>query len=150
MGWFYGFKLHLVVNDYGEILAVQLTPGNVDDRKPASSLLQDLFGKAFADKGYISGQLFEELFAHDVALITGIRRNMKNKLMHLSDKILLRKRPIIETINDQLKIISQREHSSHRSFTNFLVNLLTGLLAYCFQPKKPSLHIDVALPAIVA
>ena len=150
MGWFYGFKLHLVVNDYGEILALQLTPGNVDDRKPVPLLSKDLFGKAFADKGYISSQLFGDLFEKDVQLITGIRRNMKNKLMPLSDKILLRKRSIIETINDQLKNISQIEHSRHRSFTNFLVNLLAGLLAYCFQPKKPSLHIDVALPAIIA
>ena len=82
-------------------------------------------------------------------MITGIRSNMKNKLMDLSDKILLRKRSIIETINDQLKNISQIEHSRHRSFTNFLVNLLSGLLAYCFQPKKPSLLIDTMIPAAI-
>jgi hypothetical protein len=150
MGWFYGFKLHLAVNDHGEILAFYLTPGNVDDRKPIPTLLQDIFGKVFADKGYISKQLFEDLFEQDIQLITGIRRNMKNQLMLLSDKILLRKRSIIETINDQLKNISQIEHSRHRSFTNFLVNLLAGLLAYCFQSKKPSLHLDPTLPAIVA
>lgn len=150
MGWFYGFKLHLAVNDHGEILAFHLTPGNVDDRKPVPILLQDFFGKVFADKGYISKQLFEDLLGQDVHLITGIRRNMKNQLMVLSDKILLRKRSIIETINDQLKNISQIEHSRHRSFTNFLVNLLAGLLAYCLQPKKPSLHFDAVLPAIVA
>ena len=145
MGWFYGFKLHLAVNDHGEILAFYLTPGNVDDRKPIPTLLQDIFGKVFADKGYISKQLFEDLFEQDIQLITGIRRNMKNQLMLLSDKILLRKRSIIETINDQLKNISQIEHSRHRSFTNFLVNLLAGLLAYCFQSKKPSLHLDPTL-----
>lgn len=150
MGWFFGFKLHLVVNEYGEILSFQLTPGNVDDRKPVPILLQDLFGKVFADKGYISQKLFEELFEEDIQLITGIRKNMKNQLMPLMDKLLLRKRAIIETINDQLKNISQIEHSRHRSFTNFLVNLLAGLVAYCFQPKKPSLNIRPSLPALMA
>ena len=141
MGWFYGFKLHLVVNDHGEVLAFQLTPGNVDDRKPAPFLFEGLFGKVFADRGYISKDLFAELLDEDIQLITGIRKNMKNRLMPLADKLLLRKRSIIETINDQLKNISQIEHSRHRSFTNFLVNLISGLIAYCFQPKKPSLQI---------
>ena len=150
MGWFYGFKLHLVINEHGEILAFQLTPGNVEDRQPAPVLFQDLFGKVFADKGYISKKLFEELFENDLQLITEIRKNMKNKLMPLADKFLLRKRSIIETINYQLKNISQIEHSCHRSFTNFLVNLFAGLLVYCFQKKKHSLHIDVMLPAIFA
>lgn len=150
MGWFYGFKLHLVVNPQGEILAFQLTPGNVDDRKPVPVLLQDLFGKVFADKGYLSKKLFNQLLEDDIHLISGIRKNMKNQLMPLADKLLLRKRSIIETINDQLKNISQIEHSRHRSFTNFLVNLLAGLLAYCFQEKKPSLQIDTMLPATVS
>lgn len=150
MGWFYGFKLHLVVNECGEILAFHLTPGNVDDRKPVPILLQDIFGKVFADKGYLSKKLFDQLIQENVQLITGIRKNMKNHLMPLADKILLRKRSIIETINDQLKNISQIEHSRHRSFTNFLVNILAGLLAYCFQSKKPSLHIDTMLPATIA
>lgn len=150
MGWFFGFKLHLVVNDRGEIIAFHLTPGNVDDRKPVPILLQDLFGKIFADKGYLSKKLFDDLLENDIQLITGIRKNMKNHLMPVADKILLRKRSIIETINDQLKNISQIEHSRHRSFTNFLVNLLAGLLSYCFQPKKPSLHADTLLPATIA
>lgn len=149
MGWFYGFKLHLVVNEYGEILTFHLTPGNVDDRGPVPLMMQDIFGKVFADKGYLSKKLFAQLLQENVELITGIRKNMKNQLMSLADKILLRKRSIIETINDQLKNISQIEHSRHRSFTNFLVNLVAGLLAYCFQSKKPSLNIDPMLPAIV-
>ena len=100
MGWFYGFKLHLVVNERGEILSFQLTPGNIDDRKPLPFLFDDLFGKVFADKGYISKDLFDEFFREGIQLITGIRKNMKNRLMPLMDKILLRKRSIIETIND--------------------------------------------------
>lgn len=141
MGWFYGFKLHLIVNDRGELLAFQLTPGNIDDRHPVPILARELFGKLFGDKGYISQALFEQLWEHNVQLITHVRQNMKNRLVVLSDKLLLRKRSIIETINDQLKNISQIEHSRHRSPINFLVNLFAGLIAYCHQPKKPSLHL---------
>ena len=150
MGWFYGFKLHLVVNDCGEILSFQLTPGNVDDRKPVPFLAKDLIGKLFADKGYISNQLYEELLEKGVQLITGIRKNMKNHLIPLADKILLRKRSIIETINGQLKNISQIEHSRHRNFVNFLLNLFAGLIAYCLQAKKPSIRIDDMLPATMS
>lgn len=142
MGWFYGFKLHLVVNDRGDILAFMLTPGNVDDRKPVPHLAKALFGKLFGDKGYVSLPLFKSLFQHGLQLITNLRTNMKNHLVALSDKLLLRKRFIIETIHDQLKNISQIEHSRHRSPTNFLVNVLAGLIAYMWQPKKPSLHLS--------
>jgi len=147
MGWFYGFKLHLVVSEHGEILSFQLTPGNVDDRKPLSFLFEGLFGKVFADKGYVSKDLFVEFFEKEIQLVTGVRKNMKNRLMPLMDKLLLRKRSIIETINDQLKNISQIEHSRHRSFTNFLVNLISGLVAYALQPKKPSLRMQNLLSA---
>jgi hypothetical protein len=149
-GWFFGFKLHLIINDRGELLNLMLTPGNVDDRKPVPRLVDKLFGKLFADKGYISRKLFEELLrTFNVQLITGIRSNMKNVLMPLTDKLLLRKRAIIETIIDQLKNVSQIEHSRHRSPINFLVNLLCGLIAYCHQPKKPSLGLG-SLPALIA
>ena len=149
-GWFFGFKLHLVFNDCGELLNLVLTPGNVDDRKPVPKLVRRLFGKLFGDKGYLSKKLFEELLkTFNVQLITGIRSNMKNKLVPLIDKLLLRKRAISETIIDQLKNISQIEHSRHRSPINFLVNLLSGLIAYCHRPKKPSLNLGT-LPALFA
>jgi hypothetical protein len=141
MGWFYGFKLHLVINDCGELLAFYLTAGNVDDRKPVPKLAQRLFGKLFGDKGYISQPLVDQLLTQDVQLITGIRKNMHNRLMLLRDKLLLRKRVLIETVNDQLKNISQIAHTRHRSVDNFLVNLLAGLLAYTYQPKKPALNL---------
>jgi len=148
--WFFGFKLHLIFNDRGELLNLMLTPGNVDDRKPVPKMVRKLFGKLFADKGYLSKRLFEELLrTFNVQLVTGIRSNMKNVLMPLMDKILLRKRAIAETIIDQLKNISQIEHSRHRSPINFLVNLLSGLIAYCHQPKKPSLGLGT-LPALIA
>jgi len=143
MGWFFGFKLHLVVNDRGELLNVALTPGNVDDRQPVPRLVKRLFGHLFADRGYISQPLFEQLLeTFRLQLITKLKRNMKDRLMPLSDKLLLRKRAIIESIIDPLKNISQIEHSRHRSPINFLVNLVCGLIAYSHQPKKPSLHFD--------
>lgn len=147
--WFYGFKLHLVVNDEGELLAFCLTPGNTDDRQPVQELVEKLWGKLFADKGYISQSLFETLFDHNLQLITKLKRNMRNKLMPLLDKLLLRKRSIIETITDQLKNISQIEHSRHRSLWNFFGNLVAGLIAYTWRPNKPSLGIrpyDTLLP----
>ena len=149
-GWFLGFKLHLLFNDRGELLNMALTPGNVDDRKPVPRLVKRLFGKIFADKGYLSQPLFQQLWdTLGLQLITKLKANMKNRLMPLADKLLLRKRAIAESIIDQLKNISQIEHTRHRSVTNFLVNLLCGLIAYCHQPKKPSLQLDV-LPRLAA
>ena len=150
MGWFYGFKLHLVVNDRGELLACQITPGNVDDRKPVPTLSSRLFGKLIVDRGYISQALFEQLLdSFGVQLITKLRKNMKNRLMPLMDKLLLRKRAIIESIVDQLKNISQIEHTRHRSPMNCFINIIAALIAYCHQPKKPSLNLFPAglLPA---
>jgi hypothetical protein len=147
MGWFFGFKLHLIVNDRGEILQFCITPGNVDDRKPVPQLAEKLFGKLFGDKGYISQPLaktLREMF--DIQLITKLRRNMKNQLMLMTDRILLRRRAIIESVIDQLKNISQIEHSRHRSVSNFFVNVLCGLIAYCRRPVKPSLGLDSVLP----
>ncbi|NJL40828.1 MAG: IS982 family transposase [Leptolyngbyaceae cyanobacterium SM1_4_3] len=144
--WFFGFKLHLVVNDQGELLNFVVTPGNTDDRTPVAKLLQQLFGKVFADKGYISQKLAKQLLESiGVQLITKFKRNMKNRLMPLSDRLLLRKRAIIETVIDQLKNISQIEHSRHRSPVNCLVNIVCGLIAYCHQPKKPSIALNYNL-----
>lgn len=143
VGWFYGFKLHLIINDRGEFLAFTLTPANVDDRKPVPQLSKDIFGKLFGDKGYISQELFEQLLSKGVQLITKLKRNMRNKLMPVMDKLLLRKRAIIETVSDQLKNISQIEHSRHRSVFNFMVNIVTALIAYTFQPKKPSIGLSI-------
>jgi hypothetical protein len=141
MGWFYGFKLHMVINDRGEILNFAITQANVDDRDPLKneSFLKAVFGKLFADKGYISEKFTNILFVNDIHLVTSIRNNMKNSLMSMSDKILLRKRSVIETVNDELKNICQLEHSRHRSFANFIANILAGLIAYSFLPKKPSI-----------
>ena len=141
-GWFFGFKLHLVVSDQGEILAWCVTPGNVDDRQPVPKLVKTLVGKLFGDKGYLSAPLAAELQEHGLHLLTKVRKNMALRPMDPADKALLRKRTIIETINDQLKNISQIEHTRHRSPLNFLVNLVCGLIAYCQQERQPSLHLE--------
>lgn len=141
IGWFFGFKLHLISNDKGEILDFMLTPGNVDDREPLKdkNFHNRVFGKLFGDKGYISKDLFEQLFVDGVHLVTKIRKNMKNCLMLMNDKIMLRKRVIIESINDFLKNECNIEHTRHRSFNNFVTNMLSSLIAYSFFDKKPSI-----------
>ncbi len=145
IGWFFGFKLHLIINDKGEVLDFMLTQGNVDDREPLKnkSFHKKVFGKLVGDKGYISQNLFEQLFIDGIHLITKIRKNMKNSLMLIRDKIILRQRALIETVNDELKNMCQIEHTRHRSFNNFITNLLSGLIAYSFFPKKPSINIDI-------
>ena len=149
MGWFFGFKLHLVCNDKGELLNFCLTKGNVDDRNPDvfKVLSKELFGKLYGDKGYISSTLFELLFNDGIHLITGIKSNMKNRLMSFRDRILLRKRAVIETINDELKNICQIEHSRHRGTANFIMNLLAALSAYCFFDKKPAIKFEREPPS---
>ena len=146
--WFFGFKLHLVINEQGELLNAIVTPGNTDDRQPVADLLTGLFGNVFGDRGYISQALSTQLRqTSGIHLVTKVRRKMKNRLMRLSDRLLLQRRGLIESVIGQLKHISQIEHSRHRSPINFAVNLMAGLIAYCHQPKKPSLAADTLLPA---
>ena len=144
MGWFFGFKPNLIINEKGEILNFMITPGNVDDRVPLKyeNFVKEIYGKLVGDKGYISQELFRELFVNGIQLVTKIKNNMKNSLMSMSDKILLRKRALIESTNDELKNIAQIEHSRHRSFSNFIVNTIAAIAAYCYFPKKPSISIE--------
>lgn len=140
-GWFYGFKLHLIINDRGEILAYMLTAGNVDDRQPVPHLAKSLFGKLFGDKGYISQELFFKLYEEGIQIITKIKKNMKNRLIHLFDKILLKKRGIIECVNQKLKFCGQIEHHRHRNPVNFLVNLVAGIVSYAYEKSKPCIQL---------
>ncbi|MDP4238111.1 MAG: IS982 family transposase [Bacteroidota bacterium] len=142
-GWFFGFKLH-IINDKGEILSFVITQGNVDDREPLNyeSFINAVFGKLYADRGYISQTLRDILFVDGIHLVTKLRNNMKGGEIPLQDRINLRKRAVIESVNDELKNICQIEHTRHRSFTNFITNLIAGLLAYSFLPKKPSIHAE--------
>ena len=137
----YGFKLHLIVNHTGDLVSVMLTPGNVDDRNISmmQSLTQHVLGKLFGDRGDISSRLFKALLQRGLQLITKLKKNMANKLMPMMDKLMLKKRALIESINDQLKNLCQIEHTQHRSPINFLGNLFAGLIAYTFSPQKPSI-----------
>lgn len=153
LGWFYGFKLHVVINHDGELLACQVTPGNTDDRRPVPKLAERLWGRLFADKGYLSQPLTRELLqTRQLRLVTHIKRNMANRLLLLREKVLLRRRALVESVFDQLKHLLQIEHTRHRSPTNFAVNLVAGLVAYCHQPNKPSIyrggrpHLAAAIP----
>ena len=154
MGWFFGFKLHLIINDKGEILSFYLSKGNVDDRnaKAITKMTKDIFGKLFGDKGYISKALSDMLFDHGIHLITAVRRNMKERALRNEEKLLLRKRSVIETVNDELKNICQAEHTRHRSIAGFLLNLISAIAAYSFFPKKPSIKNDIeeTNPSLIA
>ena len=146
-GWFYGFKLHLIINERGEIVSFMLTPGNVADNNASivTKLARKCFGKLWGDRGYISKKLFDDLFKKGIKLITRLKKKMKNKIMEMEDKLGLSKRGIIESVNGILKETCQIEHSRHRSPTNFVANLISGLVAYCFLPKKPSLCSEFML-----
>jgi hypothetical protein len=110
-----------------------------------NAFVELLYGKLVGDKGYIGKELFQKLFVNGIQLITKLKSNMKGALMSVSDKLLLRKRAIIETVNDELKNIAQIEHSRHRCFDNFIVNILGAIAAYCMFPKKPCINVQRTL-----
>lgn len=135
-GWFFGFKLHLVINDKGEIHSLTLTKGNVDDKKTVSHLTKKLTGLLFGDKAYIKKELFQELFDRGLKLVTKVKKNMKNALISLNENILLRKRSIIETVFGYLKNRLEIEHTRHRSPTNFLIHIFSTLISYSMKPTS--------------
>lgn len=143
MGWFYGLKLHIAINHKGEVMAIKFTAGNVNDRCALDGITKDLKGKAFGDKGYISKELFSKLWNRGLQLITGIKRNMKNHLIPLLDKIMLRGRFIVESVFHILKNHMSLEHSRHRSIINFFINSLACLVAYSFRATKPSFKSSI-------
>ena len=138
------YRTAITCNEKGELLNFMITPGDVDDRKPLEykSFVDFIYGKLVGDKGYISKNLFRRLFVDGIQLITKLKSNMKGALMSVSDRLLLRKRAIIETVNDELKNIAQVEHPRHRCFDNFIVNLLGAIASYCLFPKKPCINVQ--------
>ena len=144
MGWFFGFKLHLICNEKGELLNFMITPGDIDDREPLKyeAFMEFIYGKLVGDKGYIGKELFQRLFVNGIQLITKLKSNMKGAMMSVPDRLLLRQRAIIETVNDELKNLAQVEHSRHRCFDNFIVNMLGAIAAYCCFPKKPCINVE--------
>ena len=146
-GWFFGFKLHIAINHRGELLSMKVTPGNVDDRKPVTFLCRKVFGRVYADKGYIAQWLVERLRQQQVTFITKVRKNMKPVQRTPFDQALLRRRSLIETVFDELKNLCQVEHTRHRSHGNFMVNLMASIIAYCLAPNKPRLPLTSSAPA---
>lgn len=146
MGWFFGFKLHLLINEKGDLLNAHLTPGNVDDRKPLRKMTQYILGLLFGDKGYIDQNLFRDLLQRGLKLVTSIKSTMKNKLLSMKEKVLLRKRSIIETVNSVIKKDFQISHTRHRSPINAFIHIFSTLVAYCFRSKKPAINFPNLIP----
>ncbi len=142
MGWFYGFKLHIVINHQGELMSFCLTKGNVDDRAVVRKLMANLKGLGAGDKGYLGKELADDLAKHDLKFVTKVRKNMKKKMLSAFENFFLKQRGIVETIIDQLKNWYHVEHSRHRSPINFLVNTVAALIAYAWRPNKPGIKVD--------
>lgn len=132
--WFYGFKLHLIVNHQGDIVAAKITPANVHDIKPVKNMVVESMNKLYADKEYIGRALASDLLVGVVTVVNDVRKNMKEKALSLWDRAMLSRRFIIETISDQLKNISKIKHARHRSVHGFMLNVISTLVDY--QLKK--------------
>ena len=143
-GGFYGFKLHLILNDTGDILDVAVTPGNRDDRRPLWGLNPEtpLHGSLYGDRGYISKDLREKLHKQGIDLIYKVRKNMDPLDVSAADEVLLKKRVLVESVIKELKTQTVLEHSRHRSFENFYVTVFSALIAYQFSENKPALNCD--------
>jgi hypothetical protein len=141
MGWFFGFKLHLVINNLGELMSCSLSKTNVDDRKPVPKLMETLSGWLFGDKGYLGKDFMEKLKEQSIEIFTKVKKNMAKRAMSVGQKFFLSKRGLVETVIDQLKNICMIEHSRHRKPANAFANLIAGLIAYCFKPRKPSVNL---------
>ena len=143
MGWFYGFKLHLLINEKGDLLGFEVTSGNTDDRQPLWEFSGDrCFGSLYGDKGYISKDLRDHLSEEGINLVYKVRKNMKPLDLSVSDEVLLKKRMIIESVIKELKTQTVLEHSRHRSFQNFRVNVVSALIAYQLLESKPSVNLS--------
>ena len=138
-GWFFGLKLHLIIDPEGNLVKVSFSSGNKDDRKGLRSMISGIYGKVFGDHGYISTELFKDLYAKGVQLVTRVKKNMKNMLIPIADKVMLLKRALIETVIGKLKFLDKFEHSRHRSVTNALSHMLPCLINYQLQENKPSI-----------
>lgn len=142
-GWVYGLKLHLLINDSRVILDFALTSANVDDRKPVCSMLQGMFGKVYADKGYISKKLFEALFQKGVELVTRLKKGMKGELLLRADARALNERCKVETVLSLLKNRYEIEHTRHRSVPNALVHMVVSLISYNLFSSHVSLDQEL-------
>lgn len=133
MGWFFGFKLHLITNVLGHPISFTVTKGNVDDRKVPQSLFAKIFGKIYGDKGYISKEFFTKMKNKTIQIVTAIKSNMKPQIMPICDAQRLTQRTTIETVFNVLKNNLNLQHTRHRSPVNYAVNIVGALCAYCLR-----------------
>lgn len=140
-GWFYGFKVFIIVNQYGQLMKCAVTKASKADNNLEwmKTFFAGFKGLMFTDKGFLSSKAFDFLYAKGLKLITGVRANMKNKFVNMKEKLLHKKRGMIEAVNDILMTVCDIDHTRHRSPLNFMVNLLSGLVAYTFFDKVPSI-----------
>lgn len=144
MGWFLGFKLHMIIDTKGQITSLSFTKGNCDDRVPVMKLIKGITGKLFGDKGYIKKELTEELNDLGITLITPLKKNMKARFLPINvfDVIMSKKRVLIESVFNILKNKLQLCHTRHRSIKNFCVHVLSVLIGYQLSPNKPSINLE--------
>lgn len=144
MGWFYGFKLHILTNSMGEIMSFKITKGNVHDNKPVIELARNLTGRLFGDKGYLGKKLKEKLKNQSLNIVTKVRSNMKKKYeesLSKLDKFLLSKRGMIETTIGQIKEQTNITTTKIKNKFNYFINIISSLVAYQMKPNKPKLHL---------
>jgi len=145
-GWFYGLKIHLVINNLGQVVSFLFTAANFADNNQyvLKTLFKDLKGHCYADKGYIT-KLFEHFFTNGLKVVTKVRKNMKAKLIQLHERYALMKRGVIESVNDILMTVLDIEHTRHRSPVNAIVHMNACLAAYDYLDQKPC----VILPNLI-
>ncbi len=141
MGWFYGFKLHIMTNKKGELLNAYFSHANVDDRQGLLAMCKKIFGNLIGDRGYLGKKIKQTLQTQGINLITRGRKNMKNHHLNLIELAMLNSRNLIETVIGKLKLQFNLEHTRHRSISGFIINILASLIAYCFSSNKPRSNI---------
>ena len=142
MGWFFGFKLHVVCDSLGRLVSLLITPGNTDDRKFALKLLKGLRGLCVADAGYVSKKLMQELYQQGLLLLTDVRNSMK-RLMSETQHGLLKLRQRIEGVFSCLKHRLKAEASIARSPLGYLSRCLYACLTFALSKE---LEIKTLLP----
>jgi hypothetical protein len=148
-GWFYGLKIHLIINHLGDLIQVEITAANVADNHPAllQKMLDGLTGTVFADKGYLT-KLFGYFHEIGISIITKVRNNMKNKLKNFSERKILAQRGVIESVFDILKSVCNVEHTRHRRPVNAFTHMFSGLIAYQFMDEKPAIILNNIFSAV--
>lgn len=133
MGWYFGFKLHMITNQYGHPISYELTRASVDDRQAPDRLFDKIFGELYGDKGYLGKPFIERMSEKSIKIITALKKNMKPQIMPVGQSEKLNKRSIIESVFNCLKNHLNMQHTRHRNPKNYVINLIGAITAYCFK-----------------